>query len=309
MKNVMFASAGVVIIGLVIATFFYHNQSKTLAMPMNVILEKQIEQEQTEEPEQTLYAENTIDYALQNDELHITFDKGENWTQVPVEKDTLFAGDYNGSEQELIADSYMLTEDWAAFLSVSGDVQNEELVITYSSDQGETWQDSVVTDVYPSFRFRKVVFLNEDVGYVIASGDRTMSQEGSSVFLTDDGGESWEETNSPETTRMVADGGFVDEDTGFLSYGTINPEAPDLYVTQDAGDSWEQADVQVPEKYEEIFVNAEVPLKKDDHLTILLNQGPNGDYQGGNVKGKFISEDNGKTWELSEEVDPDDSEG
>lgn len=323
MKNVMFTVAGVIILGLAIATFFYHNQSTSLAMPMDVLLKKQFEKEltgepaepeepgnpeQTDEPEQTLHAEDTIDYSLQNDALHITYDKGENWTEVPVEKEALFGGEYNGSEQELIADSYMLTEDVAAFLFVSGDVQNEELEIAYSRDEGETWQDSVVTDMYPSIRFRKVIFLNEDVGYVIASGDRTMSQEGSSVYLTEDGGESWEATNSPDTTRMLADAGFVDEDTGFLSYGTINPEAPDLYVTQDAGETWQQADVQVPDKYAKIFVSAEVPVKKDDHLTVLLNQGPNGDYQGGNVKGKFISEDNGKTWKFSEEVEPDEPE-
>src|SRR5699024_7437302 len=93
----------------------------------------------------------------------------------------------------------------------------------------------------------------------------------------------------------------------FLSYGTINPEEPDLYVTQDAGESWERAKVDVPEKYDAIFVSAEVPVKEDDHLTILLNQGPNGDYEGGDVKGKFISDDNGKTWQFSEEVNPDDA--
>lgn len=314
MKNVLFAIAGMITIGLIIVTFFYHHQSKTLTMPMSVIFGEQIKNEQSEEPEeqpeqpeQTLYTEDTIDYALQNDELNVTFDKGDTWTKVPVEKESLFEGDYNGSEQELIPDSYMLTEDLAAFLFVSGDVQNEELEITYSRDEGKTWQDAVITDMYPSIRFRKVAFLDDDFGYVIVSGDRTMSQEGSSVFLTCDGGGSWERSNAPDTTRMVADGGFIDEDTGFLSYGTINPEEPDLYVTQDAGESWERAKVDVPEKYDAIFVSAEVPVKEDDHLTILLNQGPNGDYEGGDVKGKFISDDNGKTWQFSEEVNPDDA--
>lgn len=244
---------------------------------------------------------------MQNDELNITFDKGESWTQVPIEKNKLFAGDYNGNEQELIADSYVLTRDRAAFLYVDGNAGNEKLILTYSLNQGETWHDSVVTDSYPSIRFRKVAFLNDDFGYSIMSGDRTMSQEGSSVFLTHDGGENWESTNGPDTTRMVADGGFTDKDTGFLSFGTINPEAPDLYVTQDAGDTWDKADVHVPKKYEKIFVSAETPVKEEDHLAVLLNQGPNGDYQGGEVKGEFISNDNGKTWKFSEEVEPNET--
>jgi hypothetical protein len=53
---------------------------------------------------------------------------------------------------------------------------------------------------------------------------------------------------------------------------------------------------------------AEVPFQEDDHLTVLINQGPNGDYLGGKVKGKFISSDNGKTWAFSMEVLPNESE-
>lgn len=47
-----------------------------------------------------------------------------------------------------------------------------------------------------------------------------------------------------------------------------------------------------------------MPVKEEDHLAILVNQGPNGDYLGGKVKGKFISKDNGKTWDFSKEVQP-----
>jgi len=35
-----------------------------------------------------------------------------------------------------------------------------------------------------------------------------------------------------------------------------------------------------------------------------VNQGSAGDYNGGQVKGKFISVDNGKTWEFQQEVEP-----
>ncbi|RKQ33984.1 WD40/YVTN/BNR-like repeat-containing protein [Oceanobacillus halophilus] len=124
------------------------------------------------------------------------------------------------------------------------------------------------------------------------------------IFLTHDGGENWEETNNPGITRLIYDGGFVDETTGFLSYGTINPEEPNLYVTQNSGKTWSKANFQIPEKYQPIFVSAEVPVKEGEHLAVLVNQGPNGDYQGGQVKGKFISEDNGKTWEFLMEVEP-----
>src|SRR5699024_1114225 len=87
---------------------------------------------------------------------------------------------------------------------------------------------------FPAIRFRKVDFLNDNFGYIIIYGGRTMSQESSHVFLTHDGGERCEETNNSGVTRLISDGGLVDEAKGFLSFGTINPKKPDLYVTEDA---------------------------------------------------------------------------
>ncbi|WP_249260861.1 WD40/YVTN/BNR-like repeat-containing protein [Virgibacillus pantothenticus] len=150
--------------------------------------------------------------------------------------------------------------------------------------------------------------MNDDFGYAILSGGRTMSQEASSVHLTYDGGKSWREASRPNTTRMIANGGFIDESTGFLSYGTINPEAPELYVTKDTGQTWKQAKVHVPDKYKLHFVTAETPEKVGDHLIMLVQQGPNGDYKGGKVKGKFNSTDGGETWEFVSEVEPDETE-
>jgi hypothetical protein len=109
-------------------------------------------------------------------------------------------------------------------------------------------------------------------------------------------------------TRLIKDGGFVDEHTGFLSSGFINPEEPDLYVTQDGGDSWVSASIPIPDQYNKIFVTAELPFKEEDHLAVLINQGPNGDYRGGKVKGKFLSKDNGLTWEFSAEVQANETE-
>ncbi|NYE04311.1 photosystem II stability/assembly factor-like uncharacterized protein [Bacillus niacini] len=132
----------------------------------------------------------------------------------------------------------------------------------YSLNQGDTWEDSVVTAQYPPIRFRKVEFLNDTFGYVIISGDRTMSQEWTTVYITNDGGRQWKETTHPGVTRLIYDGGFVDENTGFLSLGILNPVEPDLYITQDRGNSWSKATIVIPEKYHEIFVMAEVRLKK-----------------------------------------------
>ena len=202
-----------------------------------------------------------------------------------MKKGKLFAGEYNGNEQELIEKSYILTQNRAAFLHSDGG----SMKLIYTLDQGESWENTVVNDQYPSIRFRKVGFLNESFGYVIISGDRTMSQEWTTVYLTNDGGKQWKETNHSNVTRLIYDGGFVDENTGFLSFGILNPVEPDLYHTHDGGISGVKQLFTIPEKYHEIFVIAEVPFKEENHLAVYINQGPNGDYEGGKVKGKFVS--------------------
>lgn len=297
MKKVMIGLSSLMFIGQIVGLIYF-------IQPKTTEVQERQPEEAPSEPA-PLYAEETIDYSLQNGELHITFDQGEHWTHVPLEIESLFAGEYSGNQQDLIKNSYMLTEDLVGFI-YSEDVIPYGIHIKwlYSLDQGESWQQSVITENYPSIRFRKIGFLNGDFGYAIMTGDRTMSQELSNVFLTNDGGKSWRETNNSNMTSLLADGGFVDEQTGFLSYGTLNPEQPTLFVTHNAGDTWTEAIIDIPEKYSQIFVIAETPVKEEDHLAILINQGPNGDYQGGKIKGKFISKDNGMTWEFSKEVEP-----
>lgn len=228
---------------------------------------------------------------------------------MPLELDSLFSGEYSGNRQELIDGSYLLGENLVAFMYTNiFEEKSANLLLKYSNDQGETWHDSVVPESFPPMRYRKIDFLNEVFGYIIISGERTMSQEYARVFLTHDGGETWQATPELERTSLIAFAGFVDERTGFLSYGTINPTEPDVYVTQDGGETWNQATFHRPIEYEEIFVQAEVPVKEGDDLTVLVNQGPNGDYLGGRVKGKFISKDNGLTWDFLGEVEPDEAE-
>ncbi len=295
MKNVIFGIAVLIIVGQIAGLIFYPMSPKS-----TVGQEPNIQEPPMKQP---LYADETVDYSLQNDEVNITFDKGENWLPIPIEKDALFNGEYSGNREELIENSYVLTENHAAFLYSEGASPEENSIkLIHSFDKGKSWEEVIIAEDYPPIRFRKVAFLNDRFGYIIISGDRTMSQERSSVFLTLDSGNTWKETNNSNVTRLVADGGFTDEQTGFLSFGILNPEQPELHVTQDGGATWNEAEIRIPNKYRKIFVIAEAPFKEGNQLAMLINQGPSGDYAGGEVKGKFLSKDNGKTWEFSTEV-------
>ncbi|MGJ7922550.1 WD40/YVTN/BNR-like repeat-containing protein [Neobacillus sp. LXY-4] len=305
MKNIIQVLSFMMLVGLIIGIYFYQNQDPIT--PPHLNQPNELEQPQ---PESLQPVDNhAISYTLQNNELNITYNKGKDWLRVPIEKDLLFEGEYSGNKQELIDGSYILTENRAAFLYSEGfNWESKRILLKYSLDQGKTWLDGVVTESFPDMRFRKVDFINDQFGYVIISGGRTMSSEYSLAFLTHDGGKSWKATADFGTMRLISDGGFIDKTTGFLSFGTINPEEPDFYVTQDGGNTWGKAIINIPEQYDRIFVTAEIPVKEGDHLAVLVNQGPNGDYEGGKVKGKFISNDNGLTWEFSMEVQPIETE-
>ncbi|MCA1011568.1 WD40/YVTN/BNR-like repeat-containing protein [Halobacillus halophilus] len=309
MKKIIIGIACIMSIGLLAGTIYFE-QSAKLPPPavQPSVNEQNLQSSPQPEELQPIYEEDPLGYSLQNDQLQITYDRGSSWTEVPLEKEKLFQGEYRGSEQELIPNSYTLNEDRAAFLYTEDNDKNSKRVeLLYSLDQGDTWKEAVVQEEYAPLRFRKLDFTSDSFGYVIISSDRTMSQEWTTVYTTSDGGDNWSQTNRPDTTRLIFDGGFVNENVGFLSYGTISPTEPDLYVTQDGGDSWKKSEVLVPEEYKKHFVMAEVPFKEDDHLAILIKQGPSGDYQGGHVKGKFISHDQGRTWEFSKEVDPNET--
>ncbi|EOL46317.1 WD40/YVTN/BNR-like repeat-containing protein [Enterococcus caccae] len=252
-------------------------------------------EEQKQPPKITV--ENKIDVLVKGETLYVTYDSGENWVKVPESLEKIQFGEYTPSyDNDLMEKSYYLTKENTSFL-----YENLGLKLLQTLDQGKTWQKYEISQENVGIRFRKIDFLSKDFGYVIYSGGRVARQEGTIAYLTHDGGKTWEETASTNQTSLVQDGGFVDENIGFLSFGA----APNLQVTKDGGVSWQAATIQVPEEYKAIFLVAEMPSKTGDQLELLLNQGEVGDYRGGLVKGKFISKDNGENWVFDREVEAD----
>jgi hypothetical protein len=143
---------------------------------------------------------------------------------------------------------------------------------------------------------------------LILTGDKTMSWEANVIFKSHDGGKSWEKAGQAEEQRLITDGGFVNDQLGFISFGSLNvmdePPRPSLYRTTDGGKSWPEVIVPIPAEYKGIFVEAEVPSFDGSQGTLLVNQGPSGDYQGGKVKARYISLDEGATWTFAHLVDP-----
>ncbi|UJL46195.1 hypothetical protein KFZ58_17860 [Virgibacillus sp. NKC19-16] len=240
--------------------------------------------------------------------VEITYDGGDNWQEVPARLEEFFKGDYNGPKHSLIDGSYVISPDKTAF--VIGGGRESNLHVLQSNDMGETWDEVDISTPFPAARMRLIGFTSEQDGYLIVTGGRTMSAEGHLVFKTNDGGKNWEQTGSADTSRMLTSGGFINDSLGFLSFGAERrndqPPLPSLYRTEDGGENWNRVEVPIPAEYHGIFTIAEVPTFDGSQGTLLISQGPNGDYQGGNVKARFVSVDDGATWSFANLVDPDD---
>lgn len=247
--------------------------------------------------------EQSNGYEIKDGKLRITYDNGQNWVVVPVVMEDLFAGGYNGSNQELLDGSYVITPEKTAF------VLENRLRVLISKDKGESWNEILVSDQLPELRMRILGFASEMDGYLIVTGDKTMSSEANFVFKTNDGGQSWYDVGSVDNYDLVTDGGFIDDKLGFISFGEIHyegqPPTPNLYRTTDGGVNWERIEVPIPEEYQGYFTVAEIPTFRGTEGTLLVNQGQQGDYLGGKVLAKFTSQDHGKTWSFAGLVDPD----
>jgi photosystem II stability/assembly factor-like uncharacterized protein len=187
--------------------------------------------------------------------------------------------------------------------------ESDGLYLLLSTDQGKSWDEVLISHQFTRVRMRVLGFTSEQDGYLIVSNDRTMSFEGNFVLKTNDNGQSWNMVGGvEETDRLVTDGGFVNRELGFMSFGSVNYQdeapRPALYRTVDGGKNWKKVEVRIPDEYEEIFSVAEIPVFNGDHGTLIVNQGPEGDYLGGEVLAKLTSKDDGETWTFASLVDP-----
>lgn len=243
-------------------------------------------------------------YEIKGQTLRVTYNGGSEWKDVPVSVDDLAASGTNQSKQQLQEGSYVITPKITAF-AINGGSR-----VLISSDKGETWKRSLVSDQLPFLRFLKLGFTSDQNGYLIVTGDKTMSSEAHFIFKTNDGGQSWSSTGPvKDVYSLVTDGGFVSDQLGFMSFGELRyedqPAVPNLYRTADGGANWERVEVPIPAEYQGYFTIAEIPTFNGTEGIMLVNQGPDGDYLGGKVLAKFTSQDQGKTWSFAGLVDPE----
>lgn len=270
--------------------------------------EKERDEYENEHVTEIPYGKKQYTYKIEDQTCYVSYDGGTNWIELPISLETLVeTGDGNDYYNQLQEGSYIVSPEKTAF--VYGGNRENPLMITYSQDMGKTFETTIIDEKIDSNRVKFLSFPTDDIGYVVASAGRTMSQEVQVIYKSTDGGHSFKEIGFGPSTWLIQSAGFIDENIGFISYPGIEGAETNFYRTEDGGSTFEPIILPTIEKQWmdasfEPFIQPEMPYEENGELFLLVNQGSQGDYLGGRIKAKLKSEDKGKTWEYIGLVEP-----
>lgn len=243
-------------------------------------------------------------YQIKEDKLLVTYDGGEKWILVPVDIDYLLSG--KTLKTSLLKNSYYIGRDKTAFLyggSVSGG-QKVPLTVIFSSDKGSNWTSTLVSDI-SNVNYWYVNFIDENEGFIVVGFERAGKTEKNMVFRTGDGGESWFSTGIGSEDGIIRDAVFLDYNKSYIVYEYSEGMETNLYKSTDGGVTYEPV-ILGPQQFEDsntkldwnqVYKDYQIPyFDSNGILNLIIKQGSNGDYNGGDTVAKYQSSDNGSTW-------------
>ena len=161
-----------------------------------------------------------------------------------------------------------------------------------------------------NYVYREVI--NEDEEYVVIQSGHAMGTDAWTIGKFTDNGTKYTEINTitvsgPSKIKFFEDGlGFLEKPTN------IYCGASDLLITKNSGKTFNK--IEFPkgkftlsdpkgEKWENCYDYFYLPTReKDGTLTVLASGGYEGGYNQGKTRAKYISKDNGKTWQFEKEI-------
>ena len=216
---------------------------------------------------------------------------------VPMEELTARGDEMDGALSGPQEKSYVSSDEIQAY--AYGGSLTVPVKVTCSTDQGKHWYTTVVSGDDTAVRRLFLSFPDGQQGFLFATGWRTMWQEGSLLYHTEDGGASWTRVE-PETWygtdgahSLMTGGAFVTDQVGFVTIRSS--QWPELYRTVDGGRNWSLVELPIPDTEEASwYTMAYPPEQRDGKLYLYLGMEEYSEL--GGTKLRFESEDLGESW-------------
>lgn len=243
-------------------------------------------------------------YEIKNNKLTVTYDGGEKWSTVPVDTNNLH---YMDTEKtKLLEGSFQVGLEKSAFLYGGNVVAGKSVPLTviYSDNKGNSWTSATLTDIV-GITFYYINFTDAKNGVAVIAYNQNNHEENSMILITQDGGETWRKNNNGKIFNIVRSALFVDNNVGFINYEYQNGMESNLYMTTDGGESFTPVilnaqqfeDPSTKLSWNSVYKDIQLPYLNDQgYLILLVTQGKNGDYNGGDSVAKYESTDNGRSW-------------
>ena len=178
----------------------------------------------------------------------------------------------------------------------SGDIH-----VVISRDGGVTWEEQIVDERHLNDNF--ITFSSEKNGCLVVQGEYGVARQGDCyIFVTHDGGKSWQEVTSVNTVSRwrISDALFISRNVGFVCH-VYNAESHPVFCrTTDGGMSWEKV----------VLETEEMKNRKASYGHICKAEYKNGiveftvEFQDNEADriyySKYVSKDMGQTFEKAE---------
>ena len=120
--------------------------------------------------------------------------------------------------------------------------------LVISRDGGVTWEEQIIDERHLNDNF--ITFSSEKNGCLVVQGEYGVARQGDCyIFVTHDGGKSWQEVTSTNTVARwrISDALFISRNVGFVCH-VYNAESHPVFCrTTDGGMSWEKVVLETEE--------------------------------------------------------------
>jgi len=246
-------------------------------------------------------------YVIRDSALYVTYDGGGSYVAVPVALDNLMIVE-NGNARELKPGCAIVSTTKTAIIYGGKIVNGDRIPVTMvcTDDLGKNWTTCELEQIYTA-DYLYIDFFDVENGIAVVGYDRGEQHESSRIYVTDDGGITWNVVGTGPTTGIIKGVKFIDEKIGFFCYNYVSGMDSNLYITKDGGKTFSKITFEAQEldstptdrklTWNEVYKEALVPIyDKDGVVTVYITQGSGGVYNGGKTAAKYQSSDKGNTW-------------